>query len=205
MDEMNAALPPSRREDAFTLIELMIVIAIASLMMVMAVPALRTLLAGTNLDRAGQQLGDAILRARQEAVSRNREVDVLFYQFSSGGLQGWCGVQSFRIDQTATGSTATPLGRLLVVPTGIIISASSALSPLLAADSSLEGSTNLPAYGTAGTAGFRYRADGTVASPVTTANNFLTLQNITATGSPPANYYTIQVNPITGKVTLFRP
>jgi len=205
MDEMNAASPPSRRTGAFTLIELMIVIAIASLMMVMAVPALHTLLAGTNLDRAGQQLGDAILRARQEAVSRNREVDVLFYDFSSGGPRGWCGVQSFRIDQTAAGSTSTPLGRLLVVPTGIIISASPTLSPLLAADSSLQGSTNLPAYGEAGTAGFRYRADGTVANPVTTANNFLTLQSVTATGSPPANYYTIQVNPITGKVTLFRP
>jgi hypothetical protein len=31
------------------------------------------------------------------------------------------------------------------------------------------------------------------------------LQSATALGTPPKNYYTLQINPITGKVIVFRP
>ena len=203
MEQMTNPRPPSRR--AFTLVELLVVLVIFSVVAVLAMPPLQSILTRSSLDRGGQMIGDNILRARQEAVSRNRDVEVRFYRITSGKLQGWCGIQSFRIEQNADGSTLAPIGPIAYLPSGIVIAESETLSPLLAADPTLRGSTNLPAYRDVVFAGFRYRANGSTGTELTTANNYLTVQSVTAPGAPPANYYTLQVNPITGKVTTFRP
>ncbi len=36
-------------------------------------------------------------------------------------------------------------------------------------------------------------------------SNWMTVQAATDTASPPQNYYTLQINPITGKVLTYRP
>lgn len=205
MDKVNPRLRQGAgHARAFSIVELLAVMVILILLASITLPAVNSMMGATNLSRSGEALSDNLARARQEAVSRSREVEVQFYNIQSSS-QGWRAMQMFRVEQTAAGRTLIPLSRVIPLNDGVMISSNASLSPLLTADSAIQGSTNIPGYGPATYAGFRYRPNGTVSGTVTGTNNFLTLQNTRATGNPPANYYTVQVNPMTGKVIVFRP
>lgn len=188
----------SRERKAFTLLELLVVMAIVILLASMAVPAFNSITVGSNLNRAGQIVGDQIALARQEAVTKNREVQVRFYDVATN--QSWRGIQIWRVEQTGTGTNNIAVNRMITLPDGIVINSTTNLSPLLTADGSLSGASNVPPY-----RGFRFRANGATDSSVTAANGYLTLQQANAQGNPPKNYYTVQINPMTGKVIAFRP
>lgn len=194
---------PSTR--GFSLTELLVVMAILGFFVVVAMPSFRTVFVGSNLNRAGQMIGDQMALARQEAVTKNREVRVHFYKIKTGNTEHYRAMQVWRVEPTETGTTTLPVSRLVVIPEGVIISPGNDLSPLLTADTSLVGTTTLSAFGNTSYVGYRYRADGSTDTSVTVSNDYLTLQNANATGTPPANYYTIQIDPLVGKVTVYRP
>jgi len=206
MDQVKHRLRESGRDErAFSIVELLVVMVILIILAAITLPAMNSMMGAASLSRAGVTVSDNLARARQEAVARSREIEVQFYSIQSDPNQGWRAMQMFRVEQSASGRTLFPLSRVVTLPDGVMISSDAALSPLLTADTSIQGSTNLPGYGLTTYAGFRYRPNGTVGGAIAGTNNFLTLQNIKATGSPPANYYTVQVNPMTGKVIAFRP
>jgi len=188
---------------AFSLIELLAVMAVVAIIIAISLPAFTSLTSGSNLNRAGQMVGDQIALARQEAVARNRDVQVTFYNLTNGTTKGWRGMRILRVDQTQNGTVTNVATRLVQIPDGIVISADPATSPLLSAGRT--GTTNLPGYGTVEYSSFRFRANGSMESGFGATNNSLTLQNASAQGNPPSNYYTIQVNPLTGKVSVYRP
>ncbi len=184
---------------AFTLIELLLVLVIVGVLTALALPSAVTLLSGTNLNRAGQVVGDQFALARQEAITRNMDILVTFYQLQDGERTSWSALQLWGISST---SGTVALGRMQRLPEGVVISATPALSPMLTLNT---GTMRLQAYGAVPCAGFRFRANGFTESALTTSNNFVTLNYATASGNPPPNYYTLQVNPLTGKTTVFRP
>jgi len=186
----------------FSLIELLTVIAILAILATLIVPAVTSISRGSNLNRGGQIVSDQLALARQEAVSKNRDVEVRFYEFTTGLSPGWRGMQLWRVEQTPTGPVTNASSRVSVMPEGIVM-ASNNLSPLIMA-SPLSGSATLPAYGATPYRAFRFRANGALETGVG-INNYVTLVNATDTGNPPANYYTIQINPLTGKASVFRP
>ncbi|HEY8966217.1 MAG TPA: hypothetical protein VIM58_07230, partial [Candidatus Methylacidiphilales bacterium] len=98
---------------------------------------------------------------------------------------------------------------VVYLPDGVAIADDPALSPLLSADPSLAGTADLPGHPGTQCAGFYFRPDGSTGTALTPANNFLTLRADrgpeAASGAAPRDYYTLQVNPVTGKVTSFRP
>jgi len=204
-------LPPSSTRcstQAFTLLELLVVITIAIILMAMIAPSMNSITVGSNLTRGGQLVGDEIARARQEAVTNNLDVKVLFFNLPAthGATGGWTGMQIWHVRQTNNGPVDKPVDRVVTLPLGVIISPpdTTMLSPLLAG-TSIVGTTTLPAYGQVPYVGFRFRANGATDSSLTGSNNYLTLQNVHSSGTVPANYYTIQVNPLTGKITVYRP
>lgn len=187
------------RIGAFSLIELLVVIAIACVLMALSVPVFTSISQGSNLNRAGQTLGDQFSLARQKAVTLNRDIEVRFYKFQDG----WRGVQLVQIDQSATGPTEKPATRLMELPTGIAMADRDGLSPLLTS-SPHSGTNTLGSRGPVTYRSFRFRPDGT-SDAANFAQNFVTLAPITDTATPPKNFYALQVNPVTGKATIFRP
>jgi len=195
----------TRSATAFSLVELLVVLAIVSVLAVLATPALMSTLASSKLNSASQTVADSVTLARQEAVAKDRNVQVRFYNLTTGTFQGWRAIQVVRVEQTSSGSTLVPVTKVRLLPDGVIVSPMSALSPLLTADSAISGAITLPVYGNASYSGFYFLPSGSVENALSSANNFITIQNASAPGSPPADYSTVQVNPVTGKVITYRP
>ena len=65
----------------FSLIELLVVVAIIGIVVRLAVPAVGSLLRGSALTQAATLLTDQVSLARQHALSRNRVIEVRFYRF----------------------------------------------------------------------------------------------------------------------------
>jgi uncharacterized protein (TIGR02596 family) len=171
-------------------------------MATLTLPAINNIGQAGGINRAGQLLGDQLVLARQEAASKNRDVEVRMIHVNDPLWPGYRALQLWQLDET--GILATPLGRIQKLPDSTVI-ASNALSPLLTADVGVSGTTNFGGLGNRPYKGFRIRSSGSLPSAVTTNNNFLTVQLAKDTGIPPQNYYTVRINPITGRVTIHRP
>ncbi len=186
----------------FTLIELLLVMSLVGILSSFVLPSIISISHGANLNAAGQMVADQLALARQEAVSKNRDMEVRFYRLADGGAASWRALQLLRIEQSGTGAITVASSRLCTLPKGIEI-ADDTLSPLISS-SSRSGTAALPAQGSVAYRAFRFRADGSLEA---TAGNhhYLTLVSAADSANPPANYYTIQISPLTGKVSVFRP
>ena len=193
-----------RTRRAFSLLEILAVVAILGILMAFVGPAILSSFGASNLNKAGQTIGDQIALARQEALTRNREVQIRFYHVTNGQESGCSALQVWRVEPSDDKFTDIAVGRLQRLPEGVTISEDPALSPLLKADQSVQGRSNLPG-GLASYSGFRFLPGGGTGDALTTANNFVTVQSSQETRNPPKNFYTVQVHPLTGKISVFRP
>src|SRR6478735_1845667 len=80
--------PFSKSFRAFTLLELLVVIGIIGLVATFAVPAIGTMINGSTLTQASQQLTTTLSMARQYAITKNRPVEVRFLKFGDPETPG---------------------------------------------------------------------------------------------------------------------
>ncbi len=71
---MSVALPMRERSNGASLVELAVVVGIASIMMAVAAPDLHALVAGQQLRTASGDLAGAIAQTRAQAIARNARV-----------------------------------------------------------------------------------------------------------------------------------
>jgi uncharacterized protein (TIGR02596 family) len=195
-------LAPPVFPGAFSLIELLVVVAIFSIMVALVIPAFTQVRAAGVLTRGGQVLADQIALARQEASTKNRDIEVRIVDVTGGSPNPvYRAVQLWMRGEPAT----RPLGRIEQLPDGVVVSSDTSLSPLLGASPIVGGTAVFGALGSCPYQGFRIRADGTLDAGVTLSNNFLTVQSANDVTVPPSNYFTVRVNPVTSQVTIHRP
>jgi uncharacterized protein (TIGR02596 family) len=201
------------------MLELLIVMSVILLLAALIGPPVGSLLRGSNLTRGGDMIIGQLAQARQYAVTKNRLVEVRFYQYCSPTTPGEAGlsadkgrfraVQSFEILEAGV---ATPLGKIQQLPDEVCINAGAALSSLIGGNTNASTGASLgmkiPQVGTAYNAvAFRFRPDGTI-NLDRTAKWFLTAHGTQAAdgaAKPPPNYITIQVDPANGSVTSYIP
>jgi uncharacterized protein (TIGR02596 family) len=209
----------------FTLIELLVVLAIMIVLIGFATPSFVSLISSSKLTQAGVQVHDQLAQARQEAVTKNREVQAVFMQLRdpSGSVE-WRAMQLWIIQESPTGPEPEPLGKIAYFGPPNIISADTDLSPMLSVEPYAPGAdpVNAPSvddklnklleqivaqngFSLETWSRLRIKANGSVDSSVTTTNSFVTMHSSHDQADPPRNYVTIQINPITAKVTTFRP
>lgn len=74
---MSKAVPPSARaSQGFTLIEAMVVVALAAILAALAVPSFSTMIANQRVSSAAQELQSLLLFARAEAVYKRTQTAV---------------------------------------------------------------------------------------------------------------------------------
>lgn len=198
---------------AFSLVEILVVIAIMVVLLAIAVPASSSLLGGMNMGRSAGIIADELNFARQTALSRNRDVEVRFYKVASkvGGGEGrFRAVQSFLIEGLDPAGWK-PMSRVKVLPEPIMISDDAAYSSLLKPPSGsggiTQGNENLPGHGNSDYVSFLFRANGGTSLKPVTEKWFMTLLSEKSADQSglPANYFTVQVDPVTGRTRSYRP
>lgn len=186
--------------------ELLAVIAIFSVLMLLATGALSGVLHSYRLAQAGQEVHDLLVGARMECIARNRLGEVRFCRRN--------GEDSFRhvafLERDASGQLSLRR-QVLRLPETVIFSDAANLSSLFAVELGNE-PFPLPTLGSDYTYySFQFRPDGSTDIPWDVSEeqgdqrHFVTLQLERETGSPPANFFTIEIDPRNGTITTFRP
>jgi len=196
------------RNHAFTILELLAVIAVISILAALMVPAINSIGGSQNLEGAGRLVADQWNLARQEAITRNRQIEFRLYKFQdnqeSGDAVSIRGLQLFEID--AQGRT-NAISRPTFLPPGTQISESSTLTSLASLPETTALATD-PPISRAGS-GYTYRRiqispDG---RPVLSSGSkhFLTLVPSRDLSPNPKNYVLISISPMNGRLQTFRP
>lgn len=190
---------------AFSLLELLVVVAIIAILVGLAAPPIVSVLQGRNIEAAGAMFADSVSLARQEASAASRTVELRIYR-SPSGTGSW---QAFQLWSTR-GTNTEPLARMRKLPQGVALwLPGSPLITNLAANPSffVSGTTNAAlGSGPLDYISVQFRASGALDGSVSTNNNFITLVSEHQTNaSAPANYASVLINPATAKATIIRP
>lgn len=210
-------------QSAFTLIELLVVIAIIGIIGSFAVPAVGSLLKGSSINQAANMITDQAAAARQYALTKNRTVEVRFYSYIDPETPGetspnYRAMQSFEIGE---GGVPNPIGKVSRFPESVILSSNETFSNILADKTKITttptaNDPDLPrgvkknyTY-----ASFRFLPDGSTSLSPTggTAKGvwFITAHLLAdlpkaAGGTPPPNFFTWTVDPVSGAMRVLRP
>ncbi len=151
---------------------------------------------------------DQISLARQTALAKNRNAEVRFYKKKSliGSDVNFIGMQVW--SQTSRDGVISyqPDSRVTWLPDGLKILQSETYSPLIGAQFASEiGSDELPT-GAESYVAVRFRATGSPEAELKKENNFITIVSERESGGArPLNYFTVQIDPLTGRTAVYRP
>ena len=197
----------NRQSPGFSLVELLLVIAVMTLLLVLAVPAVNSTLDGSNLQRSGFLISDVVQQARQFAAALNTPVEVRVYEIPVDGDKRWCAFRILAADPMDSDSSFTALTRLLRLNGATAVVPEH--SPILG-QAGISGTESLPAQGgNRAYRGFRIRPDGSLETLPGANANYLTIihaRHLANAGQTlPANFITVQINPYTGTPVIYQP
>jgi uncharacterized protein (TIGR02596 family) len=206
----------------FTLVELLVVVAIISFLAVVSLPNMVATLRGMQITQGGQLIETQLQLARQRALADNRTVEVRFYSYAtSTGTAAFQGIQQFVI--STSGTSATPADKYYPLPGNMIMdsgngqtSGSQTLSTLLNQPTTTPLSPsqllNAQAIGLTGTnytcVTFRFNPNGSTNLTPVSNSWFVTVHALTDGNNltkAPNNYYTVQVDAYNGHIYDFHP
>ena len=195
---------------AFSLIELLVVMAIIALLMALSAPVLNSVLLGTQLARSGQLVHDQLALAAQLSLSHNVPVEVRLYRYTEPNApeprEGTAAIQLFEIQDDGSAVPASPVRFL---PEAFFIYDQETYSNISGLLPLQDGEIPIPRVGTNyHYRRFFFRPDGT--TDLTEYDfmgkpPYLTVARRTVGTEVPANYYTIQIQPETGHLNVLRP
>ena len=230
----NQHVSPKSAFRAFSLVELVVVIAVIVVIATFTVPAATTILKGSQISQASQQIIGKLSMARQTALSKNRSVEVRFYRYGDPNVPGedpkdpaTGKFRAMQLFEVLENGATVPMGNVDRLPVNVVFSYESTntqgLSSLLdkkrgdsvQRDPKKPGSDDPTAprlpngidYNYQFVA-FRFQQDGsTDLAPL--GSWYVTLiglnDRLAQPNKPPANFFTIQLDPVSGGTKIYRP
>jgi uncharacterized protein (TIGR02596 family) len=202
---MKPQCQPRARRRSFSLLEMLLVLALLAVVVVLAMEGYSATVQATAVTTGADMLGDALTEARASAVAQNTTVEVRIYDLppQPGAAPVYDALQ---LHWLKADGTTPPVASPTLLPAWIVIDATPAHSSLIAANSQTAtpdaGDTRLNSQ----TRVFHFLPDGsTDLNPA--ANWFMTVR--AATQSDPAHFPSdwacIGVNATTGRPQIYRP
>lgn len=194
-----------RDATAFSLIELLAVIAIAAILMVMVAPTVHSILVSSQVTDTGARLAALIEQARMHAAVHNCTTGVRFFEnpqaageFIAASLVGMVP------DAKGQSLRTNDIVRLFRFPESVVLSAGH--SSLLETDSSAgSGTAQVSGGATLSYRDFLISPDGSTSLAPTSVNPYLGIvARREAALSDPANPLVLSLDPLTCRVTVFR-
>jgi uncharacterized protein (TIGR02596 family) len=192
-------------QSAFTLVELLVVTAVLVIFIAVAIPSFRGISQSNSLGNAGRDLADTLNLGRDEAMARNRKVNIRLIK--SAGVTG--GAARYRAMQVwiakDDGGEVSALSKVDWLPNGIVISEATALTPILSSTSAQIGTMTVLGE-QCNYVSFVIGANGILDGAVSNAESFLTLvreKDVAAVS--PNDFFSVFINPATGGVSVYRP
>jgi len=200
-----------RKVGAFTLVELLAVIGIIVLLLSVIAPSVVGTMEATRLTSAGSELLLKISQARQIAMTENRPVEIRFYSDEIDGVKAVRAYQLFYHEASAAESK--PVENAVDLAKSRVGAVAGELSPLISPQSwphQTEKPVSVEPWKSNGATYLSVvmEPDGSTNIPLSLKESFITLcgeRSLASSESPPPNYCTIQVDPVTGKATAYRP
>jgi uncharacterized protein (TIGR02596 family) len=220
--------PIAPRRHAFSLIELVIVIAVIVIIAAFTMPAMNTILRGSQLTQGSGLLVGQLSLARQQALSRNRQVEVRFYRYADPEIPGedvtnpkTGKFRAIQLFQVLPSGVSVPIDKVQTLPGGVIFSYSESegLSSLLDLPTGLApkkpGVTDKAAPPLPRGVGmnyeyisFKFLPDGST-DKHPTGKWFVTIiglnDRLNKPTEPPPNFFTVQIDPVSGVTKTYRP
>lgn len=214
-----------RRRAAFTLIEILIVVTIIAILTTITIGAASSSINSLRMKQAISSVTGIIARARQQAMSTNKEIYVRIYKMADErGVVGWrameFGIALVITDPAATGyvdpsspgfkNTFQRIAPMERLPQGFVFHPSTTYSTILDSTNTalVSGTEAAPEGGTRDYVSFLCLPEGRCTLPVSSSWT-LTIANEqdllkTKTGLP-ANFTTLQMEPRTTRMWTYRP
>jgi len=208
-----------RRGNAFTLVEILVVLAIISILIAFAVPALEPAIRGSKLKRSADELERALATAQQVAITENAPVRFRIYKYddlsSPGTTEFFHSYRAFirAIDPTdhtriIEEDEITVVDRV-TMPQPFVIAEDAQLSSLVMRSELMgDGPENISRNQTADYVEFEFRPDGST-SLATMNEEFWTLTILRETTAAsasalPTEFMTLLIDPYSGRVKSYQ-
>ena len=187
-------ISPFRRGGGFTLLELVIVIAVMALLMTVGVGTFQRSMASQKLSTGTVLLANEFARVAQLAVKENRTIHVRFLRRAEQDVEGYRAWTLLAADRST--GVLEPLAEEQRLPTGVVFLDDDTHSNIL---------HHVSEYGDDLPLGFKPKGGTTL--PVTADSRWcltLVLENDLKDGVPlPPNHRTLLINAHTGAVTAY--
>jgi len=199
----------------FTLVEILVVLVIIAIIAAFAMPAMTSVLRGSKMTLAGDQIVRDLSLARQVALKDNAPVEFRFYRVADpeqpGGVEAYRAYQAVRKLYDPRDSEKFEIEAVTEVrdlPDAVVISDSSQFSTLIGGSELIEGTVETGVGESQRVEGEDYKSfifmtDGAVNLPDLGGSSdlwYFTIVRETDDPAKPKEFVTVQLDPVTGHV-----